>query len=89
MADEAAVQLRRQGCLQRARDMTFENAWNELDLAMWVDYNERFNQADADDAALTRAEAMAEAREKAKAKAKAKSKAKAKAKAKAKVQPKA
>ena len=89
MADEAAVQLRRQGCLRRARDMTFENAWNELDLAVWVDYNERFNQADADDAALARAEAMAEAREQPKAKAKSKAKAKVQPKAKAMAMPQA
>ena len=66
--------------------MTFENAWNELDLAMRVDYNERFNQADADDAALARAEAMAEAREQPKSKARVQPKAKAKVRAKAKAQ---
>ena len=69
--------------------MTFEVAWRELDMAMWVNYNELFNQADADDAALARAQAKAQAKAEAKAQAKAQPKAKAKVQAKAKAKAKA
>ena len=93
--DQATCQLYYQGCLQRARRTTFENAWNEPDMAMWVDYTEGFKCWDNDDTLRARAQAYTKARAKAQAKAKAlpkalpKAQAKTQPKAKAKVQAKA